>query len=110
MLDGEPRPENRELDPNTLSFRQLEQAYALAQTSFAQTDNGFRSVNGDTITIGERNGIFIIVEFPNHKRQDLHFAVESGAYQMLKRGSSSREEIMNGVRTLLEQTGNRIIE
>jgi len=108
MIEGEPTHESPELDPNTLSFRQLEQAYALARTTFTELDNGFRSVNGDVITIAERQGVFKIVQFPGSDRQELHGGVMGN--QMLQSGSRNKEEMMNGIRALLEQTGNRIIK
>jgi len=108
MIEGEPIHESPELNPSTLRFRQLEQAYALARTTFTQLDNGFKSVNGDVITIAEKQGVFKIVQFPGGDRQELHRGVLDN--QMLQSGSRNKEEMMNGIRTLLEQTGNRIIE
>ena len=110
MIEGEPRPESPELDPSTLSFRQLEQAYGLARTTFTETDNGFKSVNGDVIAITEINGVFKIQSFPGQDRQELHRAILDNLNAMLRSGSRNREEMMNGIRALLEQTGNRIIK
>jgi len=110
MIEGQPTHESPELNPSTLSFRQLEQAYALAQTTFTQIDDGFRSVNGDIIAIEERDGVFKMVKFPDSSRQELHRAMMSDSHKMLKSGSRNKEEMMNGIRALLEQTGNRIIK
>jgi hypothetical protein len=110
MIEGPPTPESPELDPNTLSFRQLEQAYALARTTFTETENGFRSVNGDVITIREIKGVFRIESFPAQDRQELHRAIIENSNAFLRIGSPNRKEMMNGIRDLLKKTGNRIIE
>ena len=106
MTEGEPTHESPELDPNTLSFRQLEQAYALARTTFTQLDDGFKCVNGEAVMIAERQGVFKIVELPN--RTEVHNGVFSN--KMLGSGSRNKTEMMNEIRALLESTGNRIIE
>lgn len=108
MTEDEPIHESHEINPNTLSFRQLEQAYALARTTFTQLPYGFKSVNGDVIAIEERQGVFRIVQFPGRDRQELHRGVLDN--RMLQIGSHDKEEMINGIRALLEQTGNRIIE
>lgn len=110
MIEGEPRPESPEIDPNTLSFEQLEQAYGLARTTFTETENGFRSVNGDVIAIREINGVFKIESFPGQDRRELHRAILDNSNAFLRSGSNNKEEMMAGIRALLESTGNRIIE
>lgn len=112
MIEGPPTHENPELDPNTLNFNQLEQAYRLARITFTQVDDGFRSVNGDVITIAEINGVFKIQRFPDGRgRQELHVAMTNAPHDgILRSGSRDKAQMMDALRDLLEQTGNRIIK
>ncbi len=104
--------ENPEFDASELTFEQLKQAVELARTTFTQTENGFRNVNGDVIEIKESKGVYKIVNFPAQSRcpklhNEVMFTPEG---EIIQKGSPDREEMIAAIKALLEKTENRIIE
>lgn len=104
-----PQIESHEFDATTLNFHELEQAYALATTTFTQTEDGFKSVSGDEITIVKIGETFRIQRFPGTHRQDVNLLLTT-TYKWLRAGSPDREKMINGIHALLEEAGCRIIQ
>lgn len=117
----EPSPENRsdeqqieesrEIDPKNLSFKELQEAYKLAHTTFTEVDDGFVSVDGSKISLRQVGEKFKINGFPDSRNnQELHRLILSEHYNILRNGSPDKEVMINTIRKLLEEAGKRIIE
>jgi len=105
--------EGREtFNPADLNFDELKDAYELAHTTFRVTNDGFESIDGDTITIHEIHGVYKVSSFPDsQRRQSFHNEALHGPNRdLITKGTKNKEELMAALRAMIEKMGNRIIE
>ena len=94
-----------------LNFEQLkkvfEEASELAKKTFTQEENGFRNVNGEGVTIGERKGVYKVIE---HSIPKFSYFVEISKDPIIHKGSPDKEVMMKALEEILKKSGFKIIE
>lgn len=106
---------SEKIDFQKMKFEHLEQALKevreLAATSFKQSGDEFYNAEGHGMSVSERNGVWRIAGI-NRSLRRVHEYVGGGhrGNPILTQGSSNKEEVIQAVREMLEELGNRIIE
>lgn len=104
--------ETRESELVELSFAQLQEHYqevaSLASTSFQETGNGFKNIEGNGISIGLRGNIYKITGMSDEfNKKYARFIIGNPT---LTSGSTDPAEMLDEIRSILLEQGNRIIE
>ena len=107
-------PENQnenseEINLEKLNFEELQQAMELAKRSFKETENGFQNVNGNIISIKEMGDGFKIYDLSD-SLTDFHRYILHESNGKLEKSFNDKEELIQEIRKMIEETGNRIIE
>jgi hypothetical protein len=101
-------PENKqEINPDKLSFDELRGAVESAKNTFRKTENGYENVNGDVVTVRERNGVYIIYRISDNL-SDIHIKATTDAN--LTKACANKEDMMEKLQKVIEKTGGRIIK
>ena len=94
-----------------LNFKELQQlsgeVVKLAETTFEETENRFKNVNGKEILIKKMYDKYVIAGIDN-RLTDFHGYLDYN--NALREGFTNKEELMQKVRKMIEETGNRIVE
>lgn len=109
MEEKDLSPENQDL--TELDFEQLRKAFKnaaeLAGKSFKETGNGFKNANGNGIYIARRWESYQICEC---SLPEFHNYIVAHPGSVLQTGSPDKETMMQALRKMIEELGNRIIE
>jgi len=94
-----------------LNFKELQQlseeVSELAKTTFEETENGFRDANGETISIKKIYDKDVIAGIDD-RLTDFHRYLDCN--NTLRKGFINKEKLMQEVRKMIEETGNKTVE
>ncbi len=101
------------VDLENLSFEELKEVFEkstkLAEKSFKEIGNGFQNINGEGIAIREKGDKYEIA-WISDSLKDFHFYVLTKREEKLEKDFNNKEELMQKIRKMIKETGNRIIE
>ena len=113
-LLSENQNENQEkINLEKLNFEELQQlskeVTELAKTTFTETEDGFQNVNGKKILIKEIYDKYTIAGIDS-RLADFHRYILHESDGKLEKGFDDKEELIQEIRKMIEETGNRIVE
>lgn len=115
VLRNEIDPEFRMEKPafEAFTFTELQEAHQelteLAKKTFQQTENGFRNVEGDGIYVQETAKGCKLSEISRELKR-VHEFIVTHADSVLAQGAQDKATMMQAIKKMLVELGNRVIE
>ncbi len=110
--DAEMRMEKPPFEAFT--FDELQEAHRevteLAKKTFKQTENGFKNIEGDGIYVRETAKGCKLSEISHELKKVHEFIVVEASNSVLAQGAPDKATMMQAIKKMLVELGNRVIE